>query len=543
MSFLRSLFAGVSGLKNHQIMMDVIGNNISNINTVGFKAGRATFSEMFAQTLRGATSPTSTMGGTNPVQVGLGMNLNTMDTLFSQGNIESTGETTDLAIQGSGFFAVNKNGETFYTRMGTFQFDAEGRLVHPGTGAILQGRLADSFGNIPPGTNLEDLKISLDQKSAAKATTNVKFSGNLDASSSIENIALNGNLDPAAPVGTQVNITTTVTDSFGQNHDVVVRLTNAGSGTWDISTVSAVGATVSGGTATATFDPITGRLTSFTGMTPITLTSTLTPPAPAMTIDLRGLNLTQSAGTTSVIGTFNPAADPVNASVTLYDSLGNRHTVTLTFTKTPTSNQWAWSATIPAPAQLTSGASGTITFNSDGTLASFNYTGGATALGIDPGNGAAAMNVTINAGTPGVFSGITQNQGASNITPREQDGYGIGTLGSVSIDQTGNIVGAFSNGTVLTLGRVMLAEFNNPGGLSRMGENMYQVSGNSGTAATIAPGESSQSTIVSGALEQSNVDLADEFTKMIMAQRGFQSNARVITTSDEFLQEVVNLKR
>jgi flagellar hook protein FlgE len=524
-------------------MMDVIGNNISNINTVGFKSGRATFSEMFAQTLSGATSPTSTMGGTNPIQVGLGMNLNTMDTLFSQGNIESTGETTDLAIQGTGFFVVNKNGEAYYTRMGTFQFDAEGRLVHPGTGAILQGRLADSFGKIPPGTSLEDLKISLDQKSAAKATTSVKFSGNLNASASIANIALNGNLDPASPVGTQVNITTTVKDSFGQNHDVVVQLTNAGGGTWNVSTVSAVGATVSGGTATAVFDPITGRLTSFGSMVPITLTSTLTPPAPAMTIDLRGVNLTQTAGTSSVIGTFADAADPVNASVSMYDSLGNRQTVTLSFTKTATPNQWTWSATIPAPASLTGGASGTVTFNSDGTLASFNYAGGATSLGIDPGNGAAAMNVTIDAGTPGVFSGITQNSGASSITPREQDGYGIGSLGSVSIDQTGNIVGAFSNGTVLTLGRVMLAEFNNPGGLARMGENMYQVTGNSGTAATVLPGESSQSTIVSGALEQSNVDLADEFTKMIMAQRGFQSNARVITTSDEFLQEVVNLKR
>ena len=543
MSFLRSLFSGVSGLKNHQIMMDVIGNNISNINTVAFKAGRATFSEMFAQTLRGATAPTGSTGGTDPMQVGLGMSINTVDTLFSQGNIESTGQATDLAIQGSGFFAVNNNGQTLYTRMGTFQFDADGRLVHPGTGSILQGRMADSTGHIPPGTKLEDLKISLDQKSPANATTHVAFSGNLDASASIAHITLNGNLDPTSTPGTQVDLTTTVVDSFAQNHDVVLRFTNTGPDTWAVSTVSAVGGTVTGGTATATFNPITGQLTAFSGAVPITLTSTLTPPAPAMTIDLRALNLTQHAGSSSVIGNFDRTADSVNVSVTVFDSLGNTHTVTLALTKTPTANQWTWTATVPTPASITSGGSGTITFNPNGTLASFSYDGGATALGIAPGDGASALNISLDAGTPGVVSGITQYKATSSITVREQDGYGVGSLGNVSIDQTGNIVGAFSNGQVMTLGRVMIVDFNNPGGLMRFGDNMYQVSGNSGSPAILAPGESTQSTIVSGSLEQSNVDLADEFTKMIEAQRGFQANARVITTSDQFLQEVVDMKR
>jgi flagellar hook protein FlgE len=338
-------------------------------------------------------------------------------------------------------------------------------------------------------------------------------------------------------------MTTSVTDALGQNHDIVLRFTNTGANTWDVSTVSATGGTVAGGTATATFDPVTGSLISFTGMVPITLTSTLTPAAPDMTINLNALTLTQQSGSSSVTGTYTPTAEPVNASVTVFDSLGNRHTVTLTFTKTPNNNEWTWAASVPAPASITSGGSGTITFNPDGTLASFTYNGGATGLGIDPANGASPLNITLDAGTPGVFAGITQNQGTSNITPREQDGYGIGSLSGVSIDQSGNIVGAFSNGTVLDLGRVMLVEFNNPGGLVRTGDNMYQISGNSGTAAVVSPGESSQSQIVAGALEQSNVDLADEFTKMIMAQRGFQANARVITTSDQFLEEVVNLKR
>ena len=417
MAFLRSLFAGVSGLRNHQLMMDVIGNNIANINTIGFKAGRATFSELYAQTLRTGTQPNGQYGGTNPIQIGLGTSVNSLDTLFTQGNIETTGQTTDLAMQGPAFFVVKKDGKTLYTRVGTFQLDSSGKMVNPGTGAILQGKVADAAGNIPSGTALQDIKIALDTKSPAKATSSLKFAGNLDAS---------------AAVGAQAN-----------------------------------------------------------------------------------------------------------ASVSVFDSLGNQHTVTVTYTKTAT-NAWSWSASVPLPA--TTAAAGTVTFNSDGTLNS--ATG--NPLVITPGAGANPVSITVDFGTPsaaapGVFSGLTQTSGESSITPREQDGYGAGTLGDISIDANGRVLGTFSNGTVQTLAQVMVAEFTNPGGLVRSGENTYEISGNSGTAAVISPGENSK--IVSGALEQSNVDLADEFTKMITAQRGFQANARVITTSDEFLQELVNLKR
>jgi flagellar hook protein FlgE len=420
MAFLRSLFAGVSGLRNHQIMMDVIGNNISNVNTIGFKSSRATFGELFAQTLRGATQPLGENGGSNPMQLGLGMSVNTLDTIFSQGNIETTGLSTDLAIQGNGFFVVKKDGKQYFTRVGTFQLDANGRLVHPGNRAVLQGKLADDAGNLPAGTRLEDIKIPLDKKSPPKATSLVKFSGNLDS---------------AAATG-----------------------------------------------------------------------------------------------------------DTTDTSVTIFDSLGNPLTLTITFTKSANPNEWTWTASIPSPATITGGGDGTITFNPDGTLNAFTFTSG-TAISIDPGNGASTFDVSPDMGTPNVFAGITQTRSQSNVSPREQDGYTSGILNSISIDQTGKILGAFSNGTILTLGRVMLAEFNNPGGLLKSGENLFELSGNSGLGTIVAPGESTASIIVSGALEQSNVDLADEFTKMIMAQRGFQSNARVISTSDEFLSEVVNLKR
>jgi flagellar hook protein FlgE len=417
MSFLRSLFSGVSGLRNHQVMMDVIGNNIANINTVGFKASRVTFSEMYAQTLRGGMQPSASTGGTNPIQVGLGMSVNSVDTLFSQGNAETTGQVTDLAIQGTGFFIVKQGGKNVYTRVGNFFQDAAGQLANPGTGAVLQGKNADAQGNIPSGTVLQDIKIAADMKSPAKATTDVKITGNLDE---------------AAAIGTVVD-----------------------------------------------------------------------------------------------------------SSVPVFDSAGDQHTVNVQYTKTGP-NAWSWAASAAAPA--TTASAGTVAFNTDGTLNA--VTGNPIALNV--GTGVNAISFTLDLGTPtaaapGVFTGLTQIKGSSTVTPSSQDGYGAGTMNSMSIDSSGLITGSFSNGTLLTLGQVMLAEFSNPAGLVKSGENTWDVSGNSGMPVIVNPGD--RSTILSGALEQSNVDLADEFTKMITAQRGFEANARVITTSDQFLQALVNLGR
>lgn len=425
MSFLRSLFAGVSALRNQQTMMDVIGNNIANINTVGFKSGRATFSELYAQTLRGASRPVGDLGGTNPMQVGLGMAVNSLDTLFNQGNIETTGNNFDLALFGSAFFIVNKDGQPLYTRAGNFQLDADGQLVN-GSGAILQGKMADAQGLIPQGTSLENLVINRDIKSPAKATSKISYAGNLDASQDVYN---------------------------------------------------------QGPPATG------GRTTS---------------------------------------------------SVSAYDSLGNRIVLTLEFTKSGP-NAWNWSASIPdAPPATTSTSvgTGTVSFDSNGRLTA-PPTG--SPITITPTSGADPLSIELDFGVPGEFSGLTQNALTSSVTTRSQDGYASGALKDLTIDQSGQIQGSFTNGTVQTLAKIMLAEFNNPAGLTRAGENAFNLTGNSGTPAVVGAGETAK--IYSGSLEQSNVDLADEFTKMITAQRGFQASARVITTSDEFLQEVVNLKR
>ncbi len=178
---MRSLFSGVSGMKNHQIKMDVIGNNIANINTVGFKAGRVTFAEALAMTVRGATAPTETSGGINPSQIGLGMTVGYIDSVFNQGSLETTNIQTDLAINGDGFFVLSDGQKQYFTRAGSFRFDSSGKLVNPTNGMVVQGKIADADGVINSGTIVQDIVLPFGQRVPAKATSMVNFVGNLNA--------------------------------------------------------------------------------------------------------------------------------------------------------------------------------------------------------------------------------------------------------------------------------------------------------------------------------------------------------------------------
>lgn len=439
---LRSLFAGVSGLRNHQIRMDVIGNNVSNVNTVAFKSGRVTFKEGFAQLLQGGSRPPGDQGGINPVQVGLGMQIGSVDTVFSQGNLETTGLNTDVAIQGDSFFVVRKGTQSFFTRSGNFQIDADGRLVAPTNGFIVQGRVAVN-GVFQDG--ISDIRLPFGQKTSARATSSMNLAGNLDAS---------------VPI-------------------------------FDLSDPDGAG-------------PLTGGFNA----------------------DTRNVAENRDSWT--------------ETSISAFDSLGTKYDLKIYLYKTA-ANEWTWevdpvnlvNAGVP-PGTITGG--GVLTFGSDGTLTapalqtiSFSPPGADTVtVSIDPGSG---------------VNGITQYASTSTAVLRDQNGYTSGTLQNFSIDRTGLITGSFTNGVSVALGQIVLADFNNPAGLLRIGDNMYQESSNSGGPVFGFALEGSQSTLTSGALEMSNVDLAQEFTSMIVAQRGFQANSKVITTSDEMLQELVNLKR
>jgi flagellar hook protein FlgE len=431
---MRSLFSGVSGLRNHQVRMDVIGNNISNVNTVAFKSGRVTFKEGFTQLLAGASRPPGDHGGINPIQVGLGMQIGSIDMAFQQGNLETTGLSTDLAIQGDSFFVVAKGAQHYYTRSGNFQLDAGGRLVSPTNGFVVQGRMATGGAFVQ---GIGDITLPVGQKTQARATTSVAAAGNLNA---------------AAPLFTGV-------------FDATNRALPVNADSW------------------------------------------------------------------------------TETSITVYDSLGNQHDLKLQFWKTG-ADEWTWQVdgtNLPPGFTPPNATPQTLTFDTQGLLQTVAPTDppviGFAPVGADP------MSIILDL-NKGNVNGLTSFAAGTNTAVlKDQDGYSAGLLQNFTIDRSGIISGSFTNGTNLVLGQIILADFNNPGGLLRTGDNMYAVSGNSGGAVLGYALSGSQSTITSGALEMSNVDLAQEFTQMIVTQRGFQANSRVITSADEMLQELVNLKR
>jgi flagellar hook-basal body protein len=917
---MASLFAGVSGLKNHQVRMNIVGDNISNINTIGFKLGRVTFQEALVQTLRGAARPTTTSGGTNPLQLGLGMSLASIDNIFQQGGLETTGQVTDLAIQGNGFFILSDGEQMYFTRAGAFGFDANSNMVNPANGLIVQGRMADQDGIIQASTPIGNIVLPFGQQEPARATENLRLGMNLNATgtnstatltstgtSNVTNVtgqAVNGSggvhtititgqnaafsqlagtharvltdasaaaghfsaaaggaggnftrdggvpgtddyiyaviavnglghtqyidettvtvnagevvtinwagypdiadatsiqiyrrytgtqygesngdptenglvaeidlstIDPATnlPVTQWVddgstslriaepyntNSTTTITgdeqlSAFGVTNasnlqisvdngewvtltqltpsstlnDLVARINSSvngvtasivnsqleikrdyagdpsaynvrlrdvtysneltdfgaghvtttpgagGSGSlpdattyyyafvgvnsrgetkayvydetttaasssidldwtayvaaepdvasvkiyrgtldnsdpnnpqviWDglISHQSVTAGTTFTDTGVATtsgtplfvnsttpniceqifggptfnvnngvastleaIDVFTPNITGL-DLDPIVLSLVTDPSSGLITgvSDIGGGGITVSTGNGGLIGDPDGTGPLTSStliittedtqhatSITAYDSQGGKHTITITFTKSWLDNEWFWDVSTGGTEVVRSGSSGRATFNSDGSLGSFTIDGGGTQLVIDPNNGSQQMNIIINAGTPGTVDGLTSFSSTSTASIRSQDGYGLGVLSNINIDQAGNVTGMFTNGVSRLLAQIYIAELTNPAGMQKVGKNMYQVSANSGEAILSSPEASTSTSITSGALEISNVDMAQEFTSMIVSQRGFQANARVITTSDDMLSELVNLKR
>ncbi len=657
---LRSLFSGVSGLRNHQIQMDVIGNNIANVNTIGFKSGRVTFQESLSQALQNGRKPNGNLGGLNPMSVGLGMTVASVDNLFTQGNLERTGNPLDLAIQGNAFFVLNDGTNDYFTRAGNFQVDSAGNLVFGNTGYHVQGRIADSNGKVSSASQVQDIHLPFGQKAAAKATTLVNFSGNLDfdtfqrAQVLSSSYATNANIVGGA-LTTPVDLTTanelnvTVDNDGGSTISETLTLNPT-----TYSTVSAIVAAINqqiqsnsalngevvaevvneGGSDKVSIRTTDkgGSSTSLTlsgsATTPLSL-STSTATGTVATTDLKNLdfisdnlstgdeiringtnhngesisgtytytdgdtvqnlldkmsevfsdasvslaadgslkiedatagasNATVSmnfydkdTSTIAILPTFDITsagrdADESESSISVYDSKGATHTVTLRFTNNSTTDEpdlWRWEAVVDDGEIVPgSGNRGVVKFNPDGSLAYFQSEDG-SPLTFEPGNGATAMSIDIGAGEANSFAGLTQLKNPTTAVATEQDGYGFGDLYDISVDETGNITGHFTNGINQVLAQVALATFQNQAGLEDMGENVFAAGNNSGMAVKGWAGSTISADIAPGHLEMSNVDLAQEFTNMIVAQRGFQANARVITTSDTLLDEIVRLKR
>ncbi|WCD92861.1 flagellar hook protein FlgE [Microbacterium sp. nov. GSS16] len=384
---LRSLFSGISGLRTHQTMLDVTGNNIANVNTVGFKSSAVQFQDSLSQLVQNSMGPRPDAGGSNPAQVGLGVQLAGIRTNFSSGAPQPTGVPTDLMIAGDGFFMVRSGGETLYTRNGGFSFDAAGRLTSA-DGALVQGWTAQD-GVITGGQALGSITLPVGAVVPAVGTTRAGATGNLPAETAE-----------------------------------------------DAQLVRDIQVYDEGGNAT------TLRLT-----------------------------FTRTAGGWDV------------------ESGGNTISLTLT------------DGQLTGPKEITSGG------------------------------------VTVD------LSKLTGFSNVSTVAVTEQNGRPAGTLSSYALTEDGSLMGTFSNGESRVLARVALAGFTNPGGLEKTGSSQFRPTANSGQATVGQAGQDGMGGIISGALEMSNVDLSQEFTNLIVAQRGFQANARIITTSDEVLQELTNLKR
>ena len=653
-----SLFTGLSGLRLHQNYIDVIGNNLANVSTAGFRGARATFSDMLSFTMQTGTAPTGTLGGMNPAQIGQGALMSTVDIDTNQGTFQDTGRPLDIALQGRGFFTLTDGQQRFYTRVGTFGIDNSRNLVDLRSGLRVMSSTGDNIVVPTSGTQ------------PAQATTSVTLQGNLPAlvtgplSEIVESAAELNQGNPATatatasgPAAPQFDLqafagqTVLVSVDGGAQQTVTFDQATFGAGPVSASTVANVFANIPGlnvqaddangtvdfgtvalGTeATLQFEdgPQSQGLLASIGLSSsllagtesqasattdlASLTSLNTPYVDGDQLTISGTNPDGSAfsgtftygagndGTTigDLVNFLNATVDPSQAqasltndgrirltatnaapaemslfigdattntgsndwseftvtqagagadtavtSIDIIDSLGVAHTVTMTFTRSATDpSVWNMSAGMdPSEGTISQGNINQIRFNNDG---SFNVIGGGNnSLQFDFSNSpSGTQSVTVNLGTSGQFDGVTMMGNTATVAAIDQDGFGPGDLLNAAFDPNGNLVAFYSNGQSEVLETLRISLFNNEAGLMRVGDTMYTESPNSDNAIFTTANTAGAGSVRAGSLENSNVDIAREFVNLIEAQRGFQASARVITTTDEILAELINIVR
>jgi flagellar hook protein FlgE len=507
---IRSLYTAATGVKGHQTYLDVTGNNIANVNTVGFKRDVIQFADMISQIIINAAGPVSPPGGINPAPVGLGVSVASISPCFAQGALQNTEIPTDMAIQGEGFFIVHDGQKELYTRAGNFSLDKDGNLVMQGNGYLVQGYNGGANGQ----GALSNIVIPIGDVMPQRATRAAVFRCNLDAGT-------------AARIADVANVPT------------------------------------GAGKVIRPFD--------YTGSADVSASaSSLSSQAD---IDAFGASMT---------GSYD-----WKDSFSVYDADGNPHTMTVLFRKvfdrpadttaTPpvgAESEWDWyayytdSAGTSVPA-YGSGA-GTIVFGDDGMLkrtytfdpaggwgvvekdvllsgseptglvgANFGSPGSPITLDFLGGEYASAMGLAYK----GAMDGVTGFGSPSTTKVKWQDGYSQGVMNYWSVSDRGVITGTYTNGQSSQIAQTALAMFMNPQGLVKVGKTCFEESANSGSAKITAPGENGAGTIKGASIEMSNVDLSEEFVNLIRSQRGLQANTRAITTSDQMLETLINLKR
>lgn len=519
---MRSLFSAVSGLKNHQTRMDVIGNNIANVNTIGFKAGRVTFQDTLSQTLQGASAGNATTGGSNPMQIGLGMGVASVDTLFTTGSPQPTGNPTDLCLNGQGFFAVKDGSNVYYTRAGNFGFDTAGNFVIPGTGQQVMGYLGNVTTGVIDKSAIVPITVPTSASVPAKAT---------------DTLTLKANLSDTDVAGTREFATTkAVYDSKGNAYSVDMvfakpmntTAVNFNGSTLDSTSTTPTSQQIYVGDSKGILHALTVQVTPHPGATPTWDVDVKENGTSLATYTGKGLSAMNAGWNVSSGDIAFTLAYP-GAGVGSYKAGTVSYTDNGTVTPTPSANTWYWAAN--------SSNSGITVSNPTppANLAAFTqngaYSSGGGNLALHFTNGANDSSVTVD------MTGLTQFSSATSVTS-DANGYTDGQLNNTVIDSNGVIVGKFTNGQQRNLGQVVTMMCDNPQGLTKVGDNLYAESSNSGKMDVLK-----DSTMTVGALEMSNVDLSSEFSNMIITQRGFQANSKIISVDDEMLQDLTNLKR
>lgn len=559
-----AMMSGVSGLKAHQQMIDVAGNNLANVNTVGFKASHVTFQELLSETLKEASAPTATLGGTNPMQIGNGVIVGSVVRDMGQGSLNYTGNSLDMSIQGAGYFTLNDGQSDVYTRVGQFAVDSEYYLVDPQTGYRVQriGNEGVSEGFQSPVSN--DIRIPYDVALPAQETQGISFAGNLsaDAQAPTRNL-LTSNMAYTDTSGAVASRPTLLSDlaqcqNLGAGDTITITGTRSdgssianppGNNVYTYTPGDTVGdfldaitAMFGGGTKQgAAAKVVNGEIRledSATGYSQSYIT---------------GMTYTDAAGAD---GSFDlPAQFDIltaggqvekSINVDVYDAQGNNFTLAGSFVRTDATNTWDFVVkSVGGDTVVNDRFIRGIQFQVDGSYGDLAGTdvGGNTITLTFPSDPTNLRSIRLDMGTLGDLNGLTQFGGPSTAASSGQDGYGAGWLSTMSVSREGTLVGVFSNGIRRDIAAMKVATFQNPAGLKSVGGNYFQPTANSGDAVANKATEGGAGVVQGGAVEKSNVEVAEEFVRLIEAQNGYQANARTIKVANDMLNELTGLIR
>jgi len=560
MSF--ALSAGVTGLQAHQKMLDIAGNNLANVNTTAFKASRITFSELLSETIKKASQPTANVGGTNPQQMGSGVGVAGIAPNMSQGNIVNTGNPLDLAIEGEGYFALSDGQQNIYTRAGTFAVDADSNLIDPATGNLVQriGSIGESDGFQTAGDS--NVKVPYDVAMAANATSEVIVAGNLSANAKLtttqtnvltSNIIYTTNNGKTATGSTELDQLDQFSGTFGATTTITASGYDPGG-----NDLSDTGLTVTGSTTLQdVIDHLNNNVLTSTEQVASLVSGKIRITDVNSGYSLSDIKLTfadDGSASLTMPAYFEVSSvggeEVKNINITIYDSQGGKHVLSSAFVRTNTANTWDMVLT------SISGDINEITFDNRRIKGIEFDAGNGSYSGLDAAIGDTAQfvatlahdtanpqTITISMGSAAQFDGLTQFAGNSTAVAREQDGYEAGRLSTVSVNNEGIVIGAFSNGIKKNIATIQIALFQNTSGLESIGNGYFIPSANTGEAVATQAMTGGAGSIHGGALEKSNADVATEFINMIQAQNGFQANARTIRVANEILRELTNLIR